>query len=181
MELPLTISNGYGEKIIFLRFSTNDKGQQILEVENEVTPKKGPPMHVHWKQDEGLTVLEGKMGYQFKGGQPEYVDVGGSVVFHAGTPHKFWNAGDTLMRCKGWLSPPNNVMYFLDEIYKSTASNGGRPGTFDSAYLLKRYRSEFYMNEIPGFVQKVIFPISLFFGTLAGKHKKYANAPEPIR
>jgi hypothetical protein len=37
------------------------------------------------------------------------------------------------------------------------------------------------MTEIPGFVKKVIFPITLFFGKLAGKHNKYVDAPEPVK
>lgn len=45
-------------------------------------------------------------------------------------------------------------------------------------YLMNRYRSEFSMQEIPGFVQAVIFPIVLFLGKLQGKHKKFENAPE---
>ena len=36
------------------------------------------------------------------------------------------------------------------------------------------------MHEIPAFVQKFIFPIVLFFGKLAGKHKKFDNAPIPL-
>jgi quercetin dioxygenase-like cupin family protein len=39
---------------------------------NEVQPGAGPPMHVHFKQEEGLTVVAGRLGYQLKGGPPRY-------------------------------------------------------------------------------------------------------------
>jgi hypothetical protein len=58
--------------------------------------------------------------------------------------------------------------------------NGGRPGMYDAAYLLNRYKTEFRMLEIPGFVQRLIFPVILFFGNLMGKKKKFINAPGPL-
>lgn len=180
MQLPVTISNIHGESLTFLRYTTDTEGRQIVEVENEVAPNSGPPMHVHYKQDESLTVVEGKMGYQVLGGEKKYAGPGESVTFKAGTPHKFWNAGEGMLRCRGWVSPPNTIVYFLAEIYKSTNENKGRPGTFDAAYLLHRYRGEYYMNEIPPFVQKVIFPIVRTIGVLQGKHKKFKGAPEPV-
>jgi quercetin dioxygenase-like cupin family protein len=179
MQLPVTITNVHGEKLIFLGVVRTDNGE-IVEVENELTPKAGPPMHTHWKQDESLTVISGKMGYQVAGEKEQFLSEGETVVFKKGTPHKFWNAGDTTLRCKGWVSPPDNIVYFLSEIYRSMNENGGRPGTFDAAYLLNRYKGEYAMQEIPSFVQKVIFPITLFFGKLAGKHKKFKDAPQPI-
>lgn len=180
MELPLTISNNHGEKITFLRIATNTSGEQILELENEVTPKAGPPMHVHYKQDECLTVTEGRMGYQVFGSEKKYAGPGETVLFKAGVAHKFWNDGTELLRCTGWATPPNTIIYFLSEIYKSTHENGGRPGAFDAAYLLNRYKSEYDMLEIPAFVKNVIFPVTLFFGKLQGKHKKFVNAPMPV-
>lgn len=180
MELPLTISNIHGEKITFLRITTNTAGEQVLELENEVTPKAGPPMHVHYKQDECLTVKEGRMGYQVLGGEKKYASPGETVLFKAGVAHKFWNDGTELLRCTGWATPPNTIIYFLTEIYKSSNENGGRPGAFDAAYLLNRYKSEYDMLDIPPFVKNVIFPVTLFFGKLQGKHKKFANAPMPV-
>ncbi|MCB0697280.1 MAG: cupin domain-containing protein, partial [Chitinophagaceae bacterium] len=105
MEFPFTISNGYGEHITFLGFEENDMGSNVLALQNEVAPGDGPPMHVHFKQDEKLTVIEGKLAYQMPGGEINYCNEGESVTFNAGTPHKFWNAGDKVMRCKGWISP----------------------------------------------------------------------------
>jgi hypothetical protein len=34
--------------------------------------------------------------------------------------------------------------------------------------------------EIPQFVQKILFPLILFFGNIIGKNKKFKDAPPPV-
>ena len=178
---PHTIENGAGEKLTFARKFSDETGEW-LEGYNIVQPGSGPPMHVHHKQAERLTVVKGKMGIQRPGQEPEYLEEGQAIHFEAGEPHRFWNAGTEPLVCTGWIKPVHNVEYFLTEIYKSTRANGGKaPGRFDAAWLLTRYRSEFDMLAIPPFVKKVIFPLVIFFGKLAGKHKKFKDAPEPVK
>lgn len=180
-EYPRAINNGGGEELTFLRIVNEPEGDYI-EIENTVQPGAGPPMHTHLRQAESLTIIKGKMATQVYGNAPEYHNEGATVVFEKGIPHKFWNPGDEPLICRGWIKPIDNIEYFLTEIYRSTRENGGKmPGAFDSAYLMKRYKSEFDMLEIPGFVKNVVFPFILFFGRLRRKHKKFANAPEPIR
>jgi len=177
---PHTIENGGGEKLTFLRMVESPEGD-YLEVENLVKPKSGPPMHVHHKQAESLTVVKGKIGIQRPGGEPEYFGEGETVTFEAGDPHKFWNAGSEDLLCRGLAKPANNLEYFLEHLFRSVKENGGkRPGTFDGAYLMKHFKSEFDMLEIPPFAKKVIFPVVLFFGKLAGKHKKFKDVPEAV-
>lgn len=179
-QYPHTIDNGHGEKITFLRRVSDPQGDW-LEVENHVLPKAGPPMHVHHRQAESLTVVQGQMAAQTQGEEPIYLGPGETGEFKAGVPHKFWNPGTETLICKGWIKPADNIEYFLGEIFKSTAANGGRPGAFDSAWLLQRYRSEFDLLDLPVFVRKVIFPIALFWGKRIGKDKKFADAPPPLR
>ena len=177
---PKTIDNGASEKLTFLRRYEKD-GIEYLDAENEVSPGGGPPMHVHHLQDEGFTVLEGKLACQSLGEEPKYYYPGESVLFRRGVPHKFWNAGDTTLKCIGTVTPVYNIEYFLSEIFSSVKRNGnGRPGAFDAAFLLNRYKSEFDMLEIPLFVRKIIFPVVLFFGKIMRRHKKFINAPKPV-
>ena len=178
ITLPYTII-GNGEKLVFTKITVKD-GIEYLEGDNEVQPNAGPPMHVHHKQDECLTVTSGIMGYQLHGGEKKYAGPGESVLFKAGIAHKFWNAGTDVLRCSAYITPADNVVYFLSEIFKSSNKNGGRPGMYDAAFLLNRYKSEFAMLEIPKFVQKTIFPAVLFIGNLVGKNKKFKDAPEPL-
>ncbi len=177
-QYPHTIDNGHGEKITFLRLVSDPAGD-YLELENVVAPNAGPPMHVHFQQDEALTVVQGKIATQVFGEAAQFFGPGESVVFKAGVPHKFWNPGSEPLICTGWIKPAHNIEYFLTEIYRSTTANNGRPGAFDSAWLLRRYGSEFDILDVPAFVKKVIFPVALFFGVLTGKSKKFTNAPIP--
>ncbi|HEY5748696.1 MAG TPA: cupin domain-containing protein [Chryseolinea sp.] len=178
---PHTIDNGAGEQITFVRFNDNGKGG-ILEIENQVHPGAGPPMHVHHLQDESLTVIEGRMGAQVAGGEPTFHGPGETVTFLRGVAHRFWNAGDGMLICKGWASPAYNMEYFLTEIYRSTKAKGGKaPSAFDGAYLQTKYKTEFDVTEIPVLVKKVIFPITLMMGKLAGKHRRFDDAPEAVR
>jgi hypothetical protein len=110
------------------------------------------------------------------------VGPGESVAFRAGEAHKFWNAGEEDLRCKGYIEPADNIEYFLGAIYEAQKRSGGpRPDPLDTAFLMRRYRSEFSMVEIPAPVQRVVFPVQVAIGTLLGRYKKYADAPEPVR
>ncbi len=176
---PVTIDNGHGERLTFLGRALRD-GVEYVQVENQVSPGAGPPMHVHHQQHESLHILEGTMGIEVLGEKPYFLNKGESATFEAGIAHRFWNAGETVLHCKGEIWPPHNIEYFLGEIYRSSRENGnGRPGAFDSAYLLSKYHTEFDMLGIPKFVKKVIFPVILFLGKLGGKDNQFKNAPEP--
>lgn len=178
-HLPTTIENITGEKLTFLSITVKD-GIEYLEGENETQPNAGPPMHVHYKQDESFTVISGKIGYQTRGEEKKYAGPGETILFKAGVPHKFWNAGPELLHCKGYISPPDNAVYFLTQLFKSSNENGGRPGIFDAAFLLNRYKTEFGLLEIPPLVQKLLFPLILLIGKITGKYKKFNDAPPPL-
>jgi hypothetical protein len=77
--------------------------------------------------------------------------------------------------------PPDNLEYFLTQIFASMRANGGKgPRLFGASYLLSRYRSEFGMVDIPRPVQRFVFPVVLVIGRLLGKHRRFAGAPEPV-
>lgn len=177
---PHTIDNGAGEQLTFVAVRRDDRGE-FIEVRNSVQPGAGPPMHVHHLQEEGLTVERGTIGYQSHGGSQHTAGPGGSVVFAAGEAHRFWNAGDDELVCTGYVRPPGNLEYFLTEMYASMRRQGrDRPGTFDGAYLGRRYRSEFETTEVPLPVRRLVFPVIATAGRLLGMHRRFADAPEPI-
>ena len=90
---------------------------------------------------------------------------------------RFWNAGEDELVCTGFVRPPDNLEYFLTQIYASMRANGGkRPRLFDAAYLSSRYRSEFGMADIPQPVQRVVFPVVVAIGRLFGLHRRFAGA-----
>lgn len=174
--LPHLIESKFGETLTFLRM----EGQRAIG-ENFVQPNAGPPMHVHFKQDEGMTVISGKIGYQIQGQAPQYAGPGETVLFKRGEVHRFWNAGDEVLHCAAWVEPVDNFIFFITNVFD--AINRGKdhkPEIFDGAYLTWRYRSEFALTEIPGFVRNVVMPVIYFTGSLLGKYEKFKNAPQPV-
>ncbi len=63
---PYTIENGHGEKLTFLGVTDGPDGDRI-EVEGVAQPGAGPPMHVHYRQEEAGRVIAGLLGYQLLG------------------------------------------------------------------------------------------------------------------
>lgn len=125
---------------------------------------------------------EGQLGYQIQGEPERLLEPGQSVRFEAGTPHRFWAAGRKVLHCTGYVTPPDNVQYFLSQVYRAQreANQDGRPGDMDAAFLLGRYAGEYDMPEIPGFVKRVVFPLLRTVGKLNGHHRRFDDAPRPL-
>ena len=176
---PYTIDNGQGEKLTFTGITSGPDGDRA-GADGTAQPGAGPPMHVHYLQEEAAQVIHGRVGYQVLGQEPRFAEAGETVVWPAGTPHKWWNAGTTELRMIGWCRPPGNVEFYLSAMFASIKANGGRPGLFDAAFLMTRYRSEFAMLEMPALVRRVVAPLVYAAGMVLGKYEKYKDAPEPL-
>ncbi len=100
---------------------------------------------------------------------------------NGGTPHRFWNDGEEVLHCKGWIKPANTIVFFLTAIYAAQNKSGkAQPEQFDGAYLVKRYSTEYDLPGIPKFVKKIIIPLIYYIGLLLGKYKQFKNAPESV-
>jgi len=113
------------------------------------------------------------------GEEPKFAEVGELVVWPAGTPHKWWNAGTTALRMTGWCKPPGNIEFFLAAMFASVKEHGGRPGLFDAAFLIRRYRTEYAMLALPSIVRHLVMPALYGLGLALGKYEKFKNAPAP--
>jgi cupin domain len=130
---PRTITNGAGEELTFTGIVRDADGERLLG-DARAQPGAGPPMHVHRFQEEAMIVKAGKLGYQVPGGPPQYAGPGERAIFAPGVPHKWWNAGDTVLECSGWVKPPDNCEFFLGALFASMKENGQkRPSLFDIA------------------------------------------------
>ena len=173
---PHTIDNGHGERLTFVGLD----GDRLL-VKSTVDPGAGPPMHVHRLQTESIRVDRGRIGVEIAGQEPFYAGPGELLTFDPGVEHRFWNAGEDELALSGEVFPADNLEYFLTAVYTSTAAHGGRPGAFDAAFLLTRYRSEFAMTAIPAPVRRFVLPVQAFLGRLLGRYGHFADAPAPVR
>jgi hypothetical protein len=79
------------------------------------------------------------------------------------------------------VKPAANVEYFLESLFASQRNNRGRrPSLFDIAFLTRRYRHEYRMTATPVLVQAIVFPLVVAIGSVLGKYRKYADAPEHL-
>ena len=120
-DYPHTIDNGAGERLTFEAVRRDERGE-YQEASNVVSPGAGPPMHVHHLQEEALTVERGTMAYQVLGEEEHRAGPGETATFAPGVAHRFWNAGDDELVCTGYVRPPDNVEYYLTEVYASIAA-----------------------------------------------------------
>ncbi len=168
-----------GETLIITRSAAETNGQ-VTEFEGIEEPGVGPPLHVHFKQEETVKVITGRMHIKTLTGEFSLAE-GQEYTFAAGEAHQFWNEGDQPMHYSGHVKPSNNYEYFIRHIYQSAnEANDDKPGPFDAAFLLTRYRSEMDMLVIPKPVKLLVFPILLAIGRLTGKFRKFADAPPAI-
>ena len=121
------------------------------------------------------------MGWQGEDGEEHFAGPGETVTFEPGHVHRFWNAGEETLKATGEIWPPDNLEYFLTEVFGSMERNGGeRPGMFDISFLLTRYESEFDMLELPAPVRNLLVPALYLLGKPLGKHRRFEGAPEPV-
>jgi len=177
---PYTIDNGHGERLTFTGITEGPDGVRA-GADGIAQPGAGPPMHVHYLQEEAARVVRGRLGYQLLGGPEQFAGPGELVVWPAGTAHRWWNAGTDELYLTGWCSPPHNVEFYLSTLFGSMKEHGGgRPGLFDVAFLATRYRTEFAVLDLPAIARHIVIPIAYVIGTMLGKYRKFKDAPAPI-
>src|SRR4249920_2903041 len=101
-QYPHTIENKFGEKLVFVDRIKEPEGDNLI-TEGFVQPEAGPPIHVHWKQEESLTVISGRMATQELGKEIKYYNPGETASFKKGVWHRFWNPGKELLHIKGLI------------------------------------------------------------------------------
>jgi len=76
------------------------------------------PLHVHHDDDEAWYVLRGRLGFRL--GDEEFeAGPGSAVLARRGTPHAYWNAGDT--EAEYVLVMPPRVASLIEAIHEPDA------------------------------------------------------------
>ncbi len=172
--------NKNGETLTITKSAEETEGQ-ITEFEGTDEPGVGPPMHVHFKQEERVRVTKGKMRVKTLTKEFSLLE-GQEYTFAAGEAHQFWNEGNETLYYSGHVKPSNNYEYFIRQIYQSAnEAKDDKPSPFDAAFLLTKYKSEMDMLVIPKPVKLLVFPILLFIGNLTGKFKKFSDALAAVK
>jgi len=79
---------------LFVKISSRDTNGAYAVIEDHTPPGGGPPLHIHFEQDEWWYIVEGKFLYEVDGKQ-FYAGPGDTVYAAKGTRHAFKNVGTT--------------------------------------------------------------------------------------
>ena len=164
---PRTIDNGHGERMTFLGVE-GDRLRISLDRRPGRRPadaRPPPPDRDHPRRARPHRLRRRRRGADASPAPAS------TLTFDPGVEHRFWNAGEDELVLTGEVFPADNLEYFLTQVYASVAAHGGRPGAFDGAFLLTRYRTEFAMTSIPAPVRRFVFPLQALLG----------RAPRPLR
>src|SRR5690242_20012353 len=88
----LRLQSGPGRDLIF-KVTGEDNGGAFDYFVVEVSPRGGPPLHVHHEQEETLHVLTGRFKIRI-GDEEAILERGGFAYMPSGLPHAFLNLTD---------------------------------------------------------------------------------------
>ncbi len=171
MPSPLVLENRYtGERLELTRFE-DDQGLW-LELKGSLPPhREGPPLHVHFKEDEGGRVVSGAISATVGGRQIE-LQAGDEISFPRGVVHRWWNAGDQTLFFEGSAKPLVDLDRYLQAVFEIINSGPeGRPPLFYLAHAARRHRTTQATFVAPRPVLAVLFPVLVGLGTLLGKYR----------
>ena len=181
MDNFLRLENRHTGEILRMHRRQDAQGRIVLFLDGTLPPRAdGPPLHVHFhEQEEGL-VKAGTLGAQV-GGEKIVVPTGGTAVLPAGVPHRWWNAADDLLEFSGHVVPAVDLDRYLQGVFAVlNASSHGRPPIFYLAHVLWRHRGTQLLAVPPPAIQRIVFPVVLFIGRILGKYRgsNWPGSPE---
>ena len=179
MDDFLRLENRHTGEILVMRRVRDAQGQIVLSLDGSLPPgTNGPPLHVHFRENEEGIVKAGTLGAQI-GTDKFVVPAGGTVVLPAGRPHRWWNAGDDLLEFSGHVVPVDLDRY-LQAVFAVLNASNGRPPIFYLAHVLWRHRDTQLLSIPPPAIQRILLPVVLIIGRILGKYRgsSWPGSPE---
>ena len=179
MDNFLRLENRHTGEVLVMRRMRDAQGQIVLTLDGTLPPgTSGPPLHVHFRENEEGIVKAGTLGAQI-GKDKFVVPAGGTVVLPAGRPHRWWNAGGDLLEFSGHVVPVDLDRY-LQAVFAVLNASNGRPPIFYLAHVLWRHRDTQLLSIPPPPIQRILLPVVLIIGRILGKYKgsSWPGSPE---
>jgi len=153
-----------------------------MQLDGSLPPQRqGPPLHIHWHEDEQGAVISGTLS-ALVDGKELLIEAGGSGRFGRGSAHRWWNAGDEDVVFRGVVTPVVDLDRFLQALFEVlNAGTATRPPLFYLAHVLYRHRRTQLAMVMPTILQPVILPAIVMAGTLLGKYRGSAWPGCPVR
>jgi quercetin dioxygenase-like cupin family protein len=169
-----------GERLVFRKTSRETGGQAVV-IETFVQPNGFvAAAHVHPSQEERFEVLRGSVG--FKVGRKKLIaGPGQRVTVPAGTPHKFWNAGDDEAHFVCEVRPALQFESLLETMFALAAdgktNRKGMPNPLRLAVIANAHFDTVQLPFPPALLQRIALAMGSPLGRLAGYGATYDPQP----
>jgi len=171
IENPVT-----GERLVFRKTSRETGGQAVV-IETFVQPNGFvAAAHVHPSQEERFEVLRGSVGFKI-GRKKVVAGPGQRITVPAGTPHKFWNAGDDEAQFVCEIRPALQFESLLETMFALAAdgktNRKGMPNLLRLAVIAHANFDTVRLPFPPAIVQRMGLALGSPAGRLLGYEPTY--------
>lgn len=166
IENPVT-----GERILFRKTSRETGGQAVV-IETYVQPNGFvAATHVHPSQEERFEVLSGSVGFRI-GRKKLVAGPGQRITVPAGTPHKFWNAGEEVAHFVCEVRPALQFESLLETMFalagEGKTNRKGMPNPLRLAVIANEHFDTVRLPFPPALLQRIGLALGAPLGRLAG-------------
>lgn len=174
LENPVT-----GERLVFRKTSRETGGEAVV-VEAFVKPNGFvAAAHVHPNQEERFQVLTGSVGFRV-GREKLVAGPGQRLTVPAGTPHKFWNAGEEEAHFVCEVRPALQFEQLIETMY-GLAGDGktnrkGMPNPLRLAVIARHHFDDVRLPFPPAWMQRMGLALGAPLGRLIGYEATYLPA-----
>jgi quercetin dioxygenase-like cupin family protein len=174
IENPVT-----GERIVF-RQTARETGGEAVVIETYVRPNGFvAAAHLHPSQEERFQVLRGSVGFKV-GGRKLVAGPGRRLTVPAGTPHRFWNAGDETAHFVCEIRPALQFESLIESMFALAAdgrtNRKGMPNPLRLAVIARAHFDTVRLPFPPAFVQRFGLELAAPLGKALGYGPVYVPA-----
>ena len=168
-----------GERLVFRKTSRETGGEAVV-IETFVQPNGFvAAAHVHPSQEERFEILRGSVG--FKIGRKKLVaGPGQRLTVPAGTPHKFWNAGDDEAHFVCEVRPALQFEALLETMFvlaeDGKTNRKGMPNPLRLAVIANAHFDTVQLPFPPALVQRIGLALGAPLGRVLGYGATYVPA-----
>jgi mannose-6-phosphate isomerase-like protein (cupin superfamily) len=171
IENPVT-----GERLVFRKTSRETGGEAVV-IETFVQPNGFvAAAHVHPSQEERFEVLRGSVGFRI-GRKKLVAGPGQRITVPAGTPHRFWNAGEGVAQFVCEVRPALQFESLLETMFALAAdgktNRKGMPNPLRLAVIANAHFDTVRLPFPPALIQRIGLALGAPLGKLAGYRPVY--------
>jgi quercetin dioxygenase-like cupin family protein len=174
IENPVT-----GERLVFRKTSQDTNGEAVV-LEAYIKPTGFvAAAHVHPYQEERFQVLKGTLGFRV-GRKKLVAGPGQRLTVPAGTPHKFWNAGEDEAHFVCEVRPALQFEQLIETMYGLAAdgktNKKGMPNPLRLAVIARAHFDDVHLPFPPAWMQRLGLALGAPLGRLLGYEATYVPA-----